>query len=71
MGQTISSVANPDGPLMRLKVEITCDGDHLPHVSPGHFVAVGDNLIVLRNRATVLGWRKISGGSWRGPCCKA
>lgn len=70
MGQSITSVPNPDGPLMRLRLNLRCDGEHNPIIPRAEYVAVGDDFIDMRRVATTRGWRRIEGGEWRGPCCK-
>jgi hypothetical protein len=66
MGQSIRPIYNPDGPLMNLRMVLTCDlcGGHVTETFEGA------DYIVLRSNATKGGWARITGGMWRGPCCK-
>lgn len=52
-----------------MRITITCDGDH-GLLGGETFQREYDDLIAVRHEATRLGWRRIEGGSWRGPCCR-
>ena len=69
MGQQLSAIPNPDGPLMRLRMVLSCDlSAH--GMFPAAEIFDGDDYIEMRKLATTAGWQRISGGMWRGPCCK-
>ena len=71
MVQRLTSIPNPDGPLMLLSMTLDCDGcAKSGALFPGGFHTVGEDYIIMRRLAAAEGWRRIHGGVWMCPCCK-